>query len=91
MSQVIVTEDNLKEKRAKTAEQERNIDRDSYLTKWKKSTDATKFNPAIAVIGVVVLPIVGFWAFILLLLSTCLTVFVGIMRGLGMLLSSFRK
>jgi hypothetical protein len=91
MSQVIVTEDNLNDKRARSREQEHNIDRDSYLGRWKKATDATKPSFAAAAIGIAALPIIGFWAFILFLMSICLTAFVGIMRGLGMIFSAFRK
>lgn len=91
MSQVIVTNDNFQEQRQRSREQERKIDRNAFLNRWKKATDATRPSIGAIAIGFVLLPVIGFWALILLFMSACLTLFVGLLRGLGLIISQLRK
>ena len=62
MSQVIVTEDRLKEKRQKSAAQEQRIGRDD-LDRFRRS-DVTKQDPAATVLGLVLMPLFGVWTLV---------------------------
>lgn len=73
MSQVIVTNDTLKQKREKSAEQEHRIDREGQFQHWKRSDITGKDLPKIA-IGFAVLPIAALWAFLTGLIALMLTI-----------------
>lgn len=63
MSQVIVTVDKLKTRRAKSAGQEHKIDREGRFNRWRRN-DITGFDPIAAAAGVAVAPVVVFfWIF----------------------------
>lgn len=61
MSQVITEEDRLREKRLKSREQERRIDREAVHAKWRKGGTAGQTFIARAV-GIAVLPVALLWA-----------------------------
>ncbi len=73
MSQVIVTNDNLKEKRTQSSEQEHQIDRDAVVMRWRLSSVTGK-SPVLAVIGLLFLPVALFWGFLLLLIGLVVAV-----------------
>jgi hypothetical protein len=74
LSQVIVTNDSLKQKRERSAEQEHRIDRESQFARWRKS-DITGKDYVESAVGYALLPIVALWAFltgvIALMLTAC--------------------
>jgi hypothetical protein len=63
VSQVIVTNDNLRERRQRTRGQEAKIDRESAMARFRFG-DITGRDPVEILIGVALLPVVAFWAFI---------------------------
>jgi hypothetical protein len=87
MSQVVVTDDNLKSRRIKSGEQERQIDRESGFDKWKLS-DVTKFDPVAAVLGLVALPVVLSWYAIGLVVKIAVYIGIGISRLIGVLIGN---
>jgi hypothetical protein len=61
MSQVIITDDNLKSKRTASATQEHAIDREGQFLKWRRN-DITGFDPIAAAAGLAMAPVVFlFW------------------------------
>ena len=87
MSQVVVTDDNLKSRRIKSGEQERQIDRESGFDKWKLS-DVTKFDPVAAGLGLVALPVALSWYVIGLVVKFAVYVGIGISRLVGVLIGN---
>lgn len=83
MSQVIVTEDKLKARRAQSARKESQIDRESQFSKWKLS-DITKFDPVAAGIGIALLPVFISWYIIGLIIKLAVYVGIGISRLIGL-------
>lgn len=63
MSQVIVTNDNLKEKRQRSRDQELKISTEAQFQKWRRD-DVTKPDAFQRVVGFLTYPIVGLWAMI---------------------------
>jgi hypothetical protein len=90
MSQVVVTDDSLKQRRLRSGEQERQIDREGQFKKWLKS-DITGFDPIAALVGLAVLPVVAVWYLIGFLMKFSIYIGIGFSRLLGSLLSSWSK
>ena len=63
MSQVIVTEDSLADKRRASAEQEQKIDVSSRFKQWRRS-DITGRDLFATAVGLAVLPPLAFWFFL---------------------------
>lgn len=82
MSQVIVTDDKLKSRRAQSARKEMQIDREGQFAKWKLS-DITKFDPIAAGIGIALLPVFLSWYLIGLIIKLAIYVGIGISRVIG--------
>jgi hypothetical protein len=61
LSQVIVTEDHLIDRRQLTKDQEERIDTDSEFRNWQRS-DVTKTDAFERLAGIVFLPIAAIWA-----------------------------
>ncbi len=74
MSQVIVTEDQLKDKRLKSGAQERAIERESGFDQWRRS-DVTKADGFKRVVGLGTYPIVALWSVLLGLIYLVVQVF----------------
>lgn len=85
MSQVIVTEDNLKNRRLKSGAQERQIDREGQFQQWRRS-DITGFDPFLLLFQIVMLPLVFSWYLIGLLVKFAIYVSIGTSRAIGALL-----
>jgi hypothetical protein len=83
MSQVIVTEDKLKARRAQSARKEMQIDREGQFSKWQLS-DITKFDPVAAGIGLALLPVFVSWYLIGLVIKLAVYVGIGISRVIGL-------
>jgi hypothetical protein len=90
MSQVVVTEDNLKQRRLRSGEQEKRIDREGQFRKWLKS-DITGFDPIAAVVGLAVLPVVAIWYILSTIVKVAIFVSIGFSRMIGTLLSSRKE
>lgn len=90
MSQVVVTDDNLKQRRLRSGDQERQIDRESQFKKWLKS-DITGFDPVAALVGLAVLPVVAVWYALASLVKLSVYVAIGFSRVLGSLIGSIIK
>lgn len=90
MSQVIVTDDKLNIRRAKTAKQEHKIDCEGQFSRWRKN-DITGRDPLTAAIGMALTPIVAFWA----LLTGVMVVMLGIVeflfKGIGKVVGGTRN
>ncbi len=82
MSQVIVIDDELKQKRDKSAEQEHRIDIEGQFAHWKRS-DITGKDLVATAIGFAVLPIVALWAFLTGLIAGMLTLCRFAFKALG--------
>jgi hypothetical protein len=87
MSQVVVTEDNLKSRRVKSGEQEKQIDLNSPFKKWLRS-DITGFDPILAVFEIAVLPIVLSWYIIGAIVKYAIYVSIGFSRLIGSILGN---
>jgi hypothetical protein len=85
MSQVIVTEDNLKQRRQKSAESERQIDSEGAMNRWRMS-DVTGFDPVAAAVGIAVLPIALSWYIIGALVKLAIYVSISVSRFVGSLI-----
>ena len=85
MSQVIVTEDNLKSRRMKSAEMERKIDSEGAMNRWRMS-DITGFDPVAAAVGLAVLPIALSWFIIGGLVKLAIYVSISVSRFIGALI-----
>ena len=82
LSQVIVTNDALADKRKRSAEQEKKIDTESRFQKWRRS-DISGRDPVATFVGLASLLIVAFWFFIGGLATVIAYLFRGVMRLLG--------
>ncbi len=85
MSQVVVQNDRLKEKRQKTLAEEKGITKDLYFARFRKTSDATKTTMVERVIGLAVLPVAAFWGLLTTILSAGVAFSIGIFRILGSL------
>ncbi len=90
MSQVVVTEDNLKARRIKSGDQEKNIDRDGLFNKWRRS-DITGFDPVAAIVGVALLPVLVSWYIIGMIVKVAIYVAIGVSRAVGALIGRNTK
>lgn len=84
MSQVIVEEDGLAEKRQRSKQQERKIDTVSAFTKWQKGGEQGQAFIARAA-GVAMLPVAAFWGLLYFVGTFVITVFARIFDFLGSL------
>lgn len=82
MSQVIITEDQLKDRRQQSAAQEHKINRDGVVARFRKS-DVTGFDPIKKAIGLAALPIVAIWSAILFAIGLAIGISGVIFRGIG--------
>jgi hypothetical protein len=86
VSQVIVTQDNLSERREASRKQERMIDTDSGVKKWQLG-DIVKGDPGFRKFLLVALsPLFAFWGILMIGVSFALGLFSFIMRVLGSLI-----
>lgn len=85
MSQIASTKDQLTVLRQRSAKQEDQILREIRIVSWQKS-DATKVLLAERVIGILALPVLLFWAFILTTLSIGLAISLAIFHVFNRLL-----
>ena len=90
MSQVVVTDDSLKQRRQRSGEQELQIDREGQFKKWLKS-DITGFDPIAAVIGLAVLPVVAIWYVLASLVRLSIYASIAFSRLLGSLIGTTKK
>jgi len=81
MSQVIITDDRLNERRQKSAEQEHKIQREVMLTNRMSDTSAP--DPVAKVLGVAAIPILALWGFICILIFLATIVLRGILVLFG--------
>jgi hypothetical protein len=82
LSQVIVTDDKLKQKREKSAEQELRIDREGQFQRWRRN-DITGKDMVATAIGFAALPVVGLWAFLTAMIAAMLTLCQYLFKVLG--------
>lgn len=82
MSQVIVTQDNLLDRRQRSREQERHIDTDAQFVKWKRS-DVTGPDVFRKTVGLAVMPVLGLWAICGGIMAAALGLLRSIFRALG--------
>ena len=84
MSQVIVTEDVLQDKRDASRIQEEKITQDSRIRKWSKS-DISGKDPIAMLVGIAFLPVLAAWTCILALMMFMMTCLRYLFKGLGMI------
>ena len=84
MSQVIVTNDELKSRREKSRDQERQIERESGFAKWRRS-DITGRDPKLAVISMALMPVFGLWTLLGVVMVAMLELSKSLFRVLGQL------
>lgn len=84
MSQVIVTNDKLNEKRLNSRKQELNIKKEDKFTRWRRD-DVTKSDALQRFIGLVVTPILALWAGLCLIIAAVGFVLQAIFKILGKL------
>lgn len=82
MSQVIVTNDKLNQKRKLSADQEHKIDRDGMFTRWRRN-DITGRDPLTNLIGFAVLPIWALWTALTALIFAVIWVLEQVFKVLG--------
>lgn len=82
MSQVVVIEDSLKERRDKSKKQEDQINREDMFKRWRKN-DITGKDFVAMTIGIVAIPLFVCWAIILGLISLIVWGFKYLMLGIG--------
>lgn len=89
MSQVIVTNDQLKPKREKSRAQEQRIDRESQFGRWRRS-DITGPDPVAKLIGVAAMPILALWGLLVGLMGVIVAAVNFLFKGLGKLVGGKR-
>jgi hypothetical protein len=82
LSQVIVTQDNLLDKRQRSRDQERKIDTADQFEKWRRS-DVTGPDVFKKTVGLAVMPVLGLWAIICGIMTAALGFLRVIFRVLG--------
>ncbi len=90
MSQVIVTNDNLQQKRESTRAQEAKIDREVQFNQWRRN-DITGRDPIASAIGFAMLPIVGLWMGISMAITLMFTALKYLFKGMGRLIGGSRN
>lgn len=90
MSQVIVEQDSLARRRSTTRDQEHKIETEAGHVKWQKTGTFGLVGIARAT-GILVLPIVAFWALLFAGLALMVAVLSQIFRLLGLLLGQRRQ
>lgn len=83
MSQVIVTDDVLRNKREESKRQEHRIDRESAFSQWRMNDITSRRDPVAALIGLAALPVVAFWSFVASCLTFSFSVMLGVFKVLG--------
>jgi len=87
VSQVVVTDDVLRDKRQKSALQEQQISCENGLDKWRMRSLHNKKHPLMTVVGIALSPILAAWAFLMLCVGYALGlaafIFVGMRRILA--------
>lgn len=91
MSQVIVTDDKLKNKRQESRSQEQRITQDTRLAKWKLSGSTGTKDPLGMIIGVALLPVLAAWTALLAMMMLMLTFVRYFLKGLGMIIGGDRN
>lgn len=84
MSQVIVTNDDFKQKRLRSREQEKQIAKEAMYQRWRKM-DVNTFRPLAIAIGIATIPVVAFWGLLLGLMGFALSIFTVILKTAGKL------
>lgn len=87
MSQVIVTDDNLREKRQFTRQQEMKISTEDMYARWRIA-NVKQMRPLGLLIGLASLPIVAFWGLLLVLIGFSLSIFTFALQILGKIFGS---
>ena len=82
MSQVVVTDDNLKVLRERSRAQEHRIKTEEGFQHWRRS-DVTGSDPAAKAIGFAVLPILGLWAILGIIGTIMVEIVNAVFRLLG--------
>jgi hypothetical protein len=82
MSIVIVTKDQLNQKRDFTRNQEQHIDKEQMFQKWRLS-DVTKPSLVLKVIGMAFMPIVIFWGVLMVGVSFAMSLLLVTLKGLS--------
>jgi len=82
MSQVIITNDSLREKREASRLAEKRINRDVITKSWMMPT-LPKRDPIAMIAGVLAIPIAAFWAVMIAFLSLMMGAVLWLFRGLA--------
>lgn len=90
MSQVIVTNDKLSERRRNSRDQELRINKEDRFAVWRRS-DVTKPDAFQRALGFAVLPILGLWAGLCALIAAVAFLVRSIFKILGSLLGGARS
>ncbi len=91
MSQVIVTDDLLKQKRESTRAQEAKISREEMFTRWRKSNIVGKKDPVKFVITLALLPVLALWALLTGFIYVVIAICEGIFKVLGKLVGGTKS
>jgi hypothetical protein len=83
LSQVIVTNDQLKPQRDLTRWQERDIDRDGQFKRWKRSDIVSRGDPVKILIGLAVLPVLALWGILAGIMAVAVAIVNFVFKGLG--------
>ena len=90
MSQVIVTQDKLLDKRQRSREQEKHIETNEQFAKWRRS-DVTGPDLFRKTVGMAVMPILGLWAIVGGIMAAALGLLRWIFKSLGRLIGGKRN
>ena len=90
MSQVIVTQDKLLDKRQRSREQEKNIETDEQFAKWRR-TDVTGPDIFRKSVGLAVMPILGLWAILGGIMAAALGLLRAVFKAFGQVLGGKRN
>lgn len=90
MSQVIVTQDKLLDKRQRSREQEKNIETDKQFAKWRR-TDVTGPDTFRKTVGLAVMPILGLWAILGGIMAAALGLLRAVFKAFGQVLGGKRN
>ena len=91
MSQVIVTEDKLSERRSSSREQEQKIDINTIHTRWHKNDIAPHDLMVRRIAFVVFLPLFIFWGLLVFAMSVAVFFFSSLMKLLGAMVPARHK
>jgi hypothetical protein len=90
LSQVIVTQDKLLDKRQRSREQEKNIETNEQFAKWRRS-DVTGPDAFRKLVGLAVMPILGLWAILGGIMATALGLLRAVFKAVGQILGGKRN